>query len=53
MEQILAAVTQAVIPAVQSGIGGLNIDKQVKEAGKAVQEEAEKKLDSLKGLFGN
>jgi len=52
MEQILAAVTQAVIPAVQTGIAGLNIDEKVQEAGKTLQEEAGKKLDSLKNLFG-
>lgn len=53
MEQILAAVIQAVIPAVQSGVAGLDLDKQVEDASKAVQEEAEKKIDSLKSLFGN
>ncbi|MBC8317858.1 MAG: AsmA family protein [Desulfobulbaceae bacterium] len=53
MEQILTAITQAVIPAVQAGMGTLDIEKNIQETGKALQEGAQKKLDTFKGLLGN
>ena len=52
MEQVLAAVTQAVIPAVQSGVANINLDEKAQEAGKAMQENVGKKLDSFKGILG-
>ena len=52
MEEILTAITQAVIPAVQSGLGTLDIGKNLEETGKAVQEGVQEKLDTFKGLFG-
>jgi len=56
MEEILTAITQAVIPAIQSGLGTLDIDKKLQETGKALQEEVQggvqEKLDTFKGLFG-
>lgn len=52
MEQILTAITQAVIPAVQTGIGTLDLEKNIQETGKALQEGVEKKLDTFKGLLG-
>lgn len=52
MEEILTAITQAVIPAVQSGLGKLDLEKNLQETGKAVQEGVQEKLDTFKGLFG-
>lgn len=53
MEEILTAIIQAVIPAVQAGLGTVDIEKSLQETGKAAQEGAQKKLDdTFKGLFG-
>ena len=57
MKLILAAVNKAVVPAIQSK---LNIDKEIgkavdtmqKKADSAIQEETEKGLGKIKGLFG-
>ena len=48
--EILAALNKAVIPAVQSGVGGLGID--VEKASKALEEKTGLGLDKIKGLFG-
>ncbi len=50
MEEILAAVNRAVIPAVKSGVA--NLDQQLKKGTDAIKGEAQKGLDSIKGLFG-
>ncbi|MBW1790783.1 MAG: AsmA family protein [Deltaproteobacteria bacterium] len=52
LEEILTAIIQAVIPAVQAGLGTLDIEKTLQESGKAVQEGVQKELDTFKGLFG-
>ena len=52
MEQVLAAITKAVIPAVQNGLGTLDLEKNIQETGKAVQEGVQKQLDTFKGLLG-
>jgi len=48
--EILAAVNKAVIPAVQSGVGGLDIG--VENTGEALQEGTKQGMDKIKGLFG-
>jgi len=48
--EILAAVNKAVIPAVQSGVGGLG--SGVEKSGEALQEGAKQGLGKIKGLFG-
>lgn len=50
MEEILAAVNHAVVPAVKSGVA--NLDQQLKKTTDAIKGEAQKGLDSIKGLFG-
>jgi uncharacterized protein involved in outer membrane biogenesis len=50
MGEILAAINNAALPAVQSGVGGLGID--VEKTGKALQEKTGQGLDKIKGLFG-
>lgn len=52
MEEILTAIIQAVIPAVQAGLGTLDIEKTLQESGQAVQEGVQKELGTFKGLFG-
>jgi hypothetical protein len=52
LEEILTAIIQAVIPAVQAGLGTLDIEKTLQESGQAVQEGVQKELDTFKGLFG-
>jgi len=48
--EILAAVNNAVIPAVQSGVGSLASGAE--KSGEALQEGAKQGLDKIKGLFG-
>ena len=51
LKQILAAVNNAALPAVQGAV--TNFTKGLKGTTEAVQEEAQKGLDKLKGLFGD
>ena len=60
MKKVLAAVNKAVIPAIQANLANLNLDQGVQKAveavqektGGAVQEQTEKGLGKIKGLFG-
>jgi hypothetical protein len=51
LKQILAAVNNAVLPAVQGVV--TDVTKGLKGTTEAVKEEAQKGLDKFKGLFGN
>jgi hypothetical protein len=60
MKKVLVAVNKAVIPAIQTNLTKLNLDQGVQNAveavqektGGALQEQAEKGLGKVKGLFG-
>jgi hypothetical protein len=60
MKKVLIAVNKAVIPAIQANLANLNLDQGVQKAveavqektGGALQEQTEKGLGKIKGLFG-
>jgi hypothetical protein len=60
MKKVLTAVNKAVIPAIQANLTNLNLDQGVQKAvetiqkktGGALQEQTEKGLGKIKGLFG-
>jgi len=60
MKKVLTAVNKAVIPAIQANLANLNLDQGVQQAvetmqektGGAIEEQTEKGLGKIKGLFG-
>ena len=52
LQQVLLAVNKALVPAIQSKITELGIPGGLQEGAGKVQEEGQKGLDTLKGMFG-
>ena len=49
---VLAEINKALVPAIQSKLTGLGLSSGLQEGAGRVQQEAEKNLDKLKGIFG-
>ena len=52
MQQVLLAVNKALVPAIQSQFTKLGLPGGLQEGADKVQQEAQKGLDTLKGMFG-